>query len=85
MSSLGQLVVATVARAAAQMPQPPTKAGKERAKFYDMEGSVYDGHLKRPTAVYIDARQRAAFERLLRLKRSFLPTLFQTGKNRVFK
>ena len=56
-----------------------------RSKFYDFNEQLIDGKIRRPTALYIDARERARFNRLLRLKRSFLPELFQTSKDRIFK
>ena len=46
---------------------------------------MIDGEIRRPTALYTDARKRAQFDRLLRLKRSFLPDLFETAKEKVFK
>ena len=57
----------------------------QKSKFYDFNEQVIDGEIRKPTSVYIDARQRAKFERLLSLKKSFLPKLFTTSKNKVFK
>ena len=62
--------------------RPPDSA---RSKFYDFNEQIIDGEIRKPTALYTDARTRARFDRLLRLKRSFLPELFRTSKNRVFK
>ena len=62
---------------------PP--APGEKAKFYDFSDQLIDGEIKKPTALYTDARQKAKFERLLSLKKSFLPAMFQTSKDRVFK
>ena len=64
----------------AALARPP-----ERSKFYDFDDQLIDGEIRRPTALYIDHRQRARFERLLRLKRTFLPKLYQTAKEKVFK
>ena len=64
---------------------PPSDNPSGRSKFYDFGEQVVDGEIRRPTALYTDARQRAQFDRLLRLKRSFLPELFDSAKNRVFK
>ena len=58
---------------------------EERAKFYDFSDQLIDGEIRRPTALYTDARDRAKFERLLRLKKSFLPDLFETSQERTFK
>jgi len=60
--------------------KPPTKS-----KFYNFSDQVIDGALKRPTATFMTARERARFDRLLSLKKSFLPRLFQTSKHKVFK
>ena len=64
---------------------PPSGNPNERSRFYDFGEQVIDGEIRRPTALYTDARKRAQFGRLLRLKRSFLPDLFETAKNKVFK
>lgn len=59
---------------------PPSKS-----KFYDFGDQVIDGEIKRPTVDYISDRQRARFDRLTNLKKSFLPNLFQTSKSKIFK
>ena len=69
----------------AAMANPPRNNPNERSKFYDFGEQLIDGEIRRPTALYTDARQRAQFERLLRLKRSFLRELFETPKHKVFK
>ena len=60
--------------------KPPTKS-----KFYDFSEQLIDGEIRRPTALYTDSRQRVKFNRLLRLKKSFLKELFDTSRERVFK
>ena len=65
---------------AAGASTPPKKS-----KFYDFNEQVIDGEIKKPTAVYVDARQKAKFDRLLSLKKSFLPKLFATSKHKTFK
>ena len=61
---------------------PPSK---KRAKFYDFSEQVIDGKIKKPTALYTDARQKVRFSRLLKLKRSFLPSLLSSAKEPVFR
>ena len=56
-----------------------------KSKFYDFSEQVIDGEIKKPTALYTDARQKVRFDRLLKLKKSFMPDLFETAKNSVFK
>ena len=60
--------------------KPPTKS-----KFYDFSDQLIDGEIKKPTALYTDSRQKVKFDRLLNLKKSFMPQLFNTAKERVFK
>ena len=60
--------------------KPPPKS-----KFYDFNDQLIDGVRKNPTTLYMDARQKVKFDRLLKLKKSFLPKLFMTAKERVFK
>ena len=60
-------------------------AKEPKAKFYDFSEQLIDGERKKPTNLYIDSRQRVRFDRLLKLKKSFLPRLFKTAKEGVFK
>jgi len=58
---------------------------ESKSKFYDFSEQVIDGQIKKPTALYTDARQKVKFDRLLKLKKSFLPATLQTAKDPVFK
>jgi len=60
-------------------------AKQPRAKFYDFNEQLIDGEIKKPTTLYTDARDKVKFDRLLRLKKSFLSDLFDTAKESVFK
>jgi hypothetical protein len=60
-------------------------AKQPRAKFYDFNEQLIDGEIKKPITLYTDARSKVKFDRLLRLKKSFLPELFATSKESVFK
>ena len=71
---------AAVGSAMAGPPKNPA-----RSKFYDFSEQLIDGEIKKPTALYTDSRQRVKFERLLRLKKSFMRDLFSTARERVFK
>ena len=55
-----------------------------RSKFYDFNEQLIDGEIKKPTTLYTDSRDKVKFNRLLRLKKSFLPDLFDTAKESVF-
>ena len=61
------------------------RAASPRAKFYDFQDQLIDGEVKKPTTLYTDARDKVKFDRLLRLKKSFLKNLFKTAKEKVFK
>ena len=56
-----------------------------KSKFYDFNEQIIDGEIKKPTTLYTDARDKVKFDRLMKLKKSFLPKLFATAKERVFK
>ena len=60
-------------------------AEQPKSKFYDFSEQLIDGERKKPTTLYLDSREEVKFERLLKLKKSFLPKLFATAKERVFK
>jgi hypothetical protein len=67
-----------IANAMAQKPSP-------RSKFYNFDEQMIDGQVRKPTYLYINTRDKAKFERLLSLKKSFMRKLFDTSKNPVFK
>jgi len=58
---------------------------KPTSKFYDFSAQIIDGHIKKPTALYTDAKQKVKFDRLLKLKKSFLPAILDTAKEPVFR
>ena len=60
-------------------------AKSPKSKFYDFNEQIIDGEVKKPTTLYTDSRQQVKFDRLMKLKKSFLPKLFNTAKERVFK
>jgi len=75
------LIAAMLVTSIALAGKPPNT----KSKFYDFNEQLIDGQIRKPTALYINTRERAKFNRLLRLKKSFLNKLFQTSKERVFK
>jgi len=58
---------------------------KPKSKFYDFGVQVIDGEIKKPTALYTDSKKKVKFDRLLKLKRSFIPELMDTSKEKTFK
>ena len=57
----------------------------DKAKFYDFSDQLIDGEIKKPTTLYMESRQRARFDKLLKLKKSFRPTLIESAKERTLK
>jgi len=84
---MAALLTMGVAAGTAEAQKKPPKGGGEdlKAKFYDFSDQLIDGEIKKPTALYTDARQKVRFDRLMRLKKSFIPAMMQTSKERVFK
>tara|TARA_Y100000310_G_scaffold263172_1_gene273215 strand:- start:136 stop:402 length:267 start_codon:yes stop_codon:yes gene_type:complete len=80
---LAILILAAIFLSKTAYAEPPHK--NQRAKFYDFSDQIIDGEIKRPTALYTDSRQKVKFNRLLKLKKSFLPELLKTAKEEVFK
>lgn len=78
------LIVAFAATTFGTSALAASKKGN-KSKFYDFSDTLIDGEIKKPTALYTDARQQVKFERLLKLKKSFLKLLLRTSKERVFK
>ena len=60
-------------------------AKSKKARFYDFSDQLIDGQIKKPTALYTDARQKIKFGRLLKLKKSFMGPLMDTAREKVFK
>jgi len=56
-----------------------------RTKFYNFDEMLIDGEIKKPTTLYTSVRERARFERLLKLRKSFVGKLMGTAKEKVFK
>ena len=46
---------------------------------------MIDGEIKKPTALYTDSKRKVKFDRLLKLKKTFIPDLMNTSKERTFK
>ena len=58
---------------------------KPPSKFYDFGEQVIDGEIKKPTALYTDSKKKVKFDRLLKLKKSFIPDLMKTSKEKTFR
>lgn len=62
-------------------PANPSK----KIKFYNFDDLLIDGKITKPKLLWIDTRQKVKFERLLRLKKDFLPKLESTKKDPTLK
>lgn len=56
-------------------------AATDKTKFYNFDDLLIDGQYKKPQVLFTDARQKVQFERLLKLKKDFLPSLKATAKD----
>jgi len=64
---------------------PMAEAREPKAKFYDFNEQIIDGERRKPTLLYTNSREQVKFDRLLKLKKSFLSKLFLTAKEKIFK
>lgn len=70
---------------AALAQDAPTAPSDVKTKFYNFDDLLIDGQYKKPQVLYTDARQKVKFERLLKLKRDFLPKLRGTAKDATLR
>lgn len=75
---LGIIVLFFIVTMAVVIAKPKTGA---KTKFYNFDDLMIDGKIKKPQVLYTDARQKVKFERLLQLKKDFLPNLKTTNKD----
>lgn len=52
-----------------------------KTKFYNFDDLLINGEYKKPQILYTDVKQKVKFERLLKLKKSFLPKLKDTKRD----
>lgn len=52
-----------------------------KTKFYNFDDLLINGEYRKPQVLYTDARQKVRFDRLLKLKKDFLPKLKQTQRD----
>lgn len=51
-----------------------------KTKFYNFDDLLINGEYKKPQVMYIDTESKIRFERLLKLKKDFLPRLIETRR-----
>tara|TARA_Y100000310_G_C20474150_1_gene711547 strand:+ start:302 stop:568 length:267 start_codon:yes stop_codon:yes gene_type:complete len=59
----------------------PNTSSSFKTKFYNFDDLLINGKIKKPQVLWTDARQKVKFERLLKLKKDFLPNLKETRKD----
>lgn len=60
---------------------PVASAQNTKTKFYNFDDLLINGEYKKPQILYTDARQKVKFEKLLKLKKDFLPKLKSTSRD----
>jgi hypothetical protein len=74
------VAVAFAAPAAAQKKAAKAGAKSEKTMFYNFDDMVVDGEFRKPSVLLTTAREQSRFERLLRLRKSFLPEMLKTAR-----
>ena len=58
---------------------------KDKVRFYNFNDLLINGKVKKPQVLYTDTRQKAKFDRLLRLKRNLMPKVKETRNDPSFR
>ena len=66
---------------AASVAAAQEKNNSTKMKFYNFDDLLINGKIKKPQVLWTDARQKVKFERLLKLKKDFIPKLKNTKKD----
>ena len=56
-----------------------------KTKFYDFDDLLINGEYKKPQIMYTDSRAKIRFERLLKLKKDFLPKLRESKRDKSLR
>ena len=65
----------------ALMTSPSFANPSPKTKFYNFDDLLINGEYKKPQVLYTDSRPKVKFEKLLKLKKDFLPKLKSTKKD----
>ena len=71
--------------AAFAMGDDAQQQGDARVQHLNLGAMVIDGTLRRPAVQFHDQRERVKFERLMKIRKSFMPALMASGTDHVFK
>ena len=58
-----------------------TQNNTKKTKFYNFDDLLINGQYKKPQVLYTDSKQKVKFDKLLKLKKDFLPNLKNTSKD----
>lgn len=77
------LMVALVGAALMMSSSAFAQDGETRTKFYNFDDMLIDGQFKKPDIMKEKAREKAGFNRLLKLKKNFLPKVLETSQEQA--
>lgn len=80
---------ASVAMARAK-PAPaaaPAAGGEKKVKekFYNFDDLLIDGEYRKPNALLFTAKDKVQFDRLLKLRKSFIPVILTSDRERALR
>jgi len=61
------------------------KKGGALVQHLDLGETVINGTIRTPAVQFHNERERVRFERLMKIRKSFMPALMESGTDRVFK
>ena len=64
---------------------PAFSQNNVKTKFYNFDDLLIDGKVRKPQLLWVDTRQKVKFERLLKLRKDFLPKLKATRKDAALR
>ena len=71
-------------KAAAPAAAAPA-GGAAKEKFYNFDDLLIDGEYKKPNALLFTGRDKVKFDRLLKLRKSFIPVILTSDKERALR
>jgi hypothetical protein len=89
-SGIAALVMLLVSGGALAQSKPAAKPASGEAKpvkekFYNFDDLLIDGEYKKPNALLFTVRDKVKFERLLKLRKSFVPVILMSDKERALR
>jgi hypothetical protein len=84
-SALALVLVAGAALAQEKPAAGSADAKGVKEKFYNFDDLLIDGEYKKPNALLFTARDKVKFERLLKLRKSFIPVILTSDKERALR